>query len=63
MGDLIASKTYYFVYSITTAFIQIFLFIHFILKETIFITTFIGLILIVSGILFQQLDKTNRRSV
>lgn len=39
------------------------LFIHFILKETIFITTFIGLILIVSGILFQQLDKTNRRSV
>jgi len=30
------------------------------LKETLFITTFIGLILIVAGIFVQQLDKTNR---
>jgi drug/metabolite transporter (DMT)-like permease len=33
--------------------------IHFILKETIFITTFIGLVFIVAGIFVQQLDKTN----
>ena len=33
------------------------IFIHFILNETIYITTFIGLIFIVTGILFQQLDK------
>lgn len=32
-------------------------FIHFILKETIFITTFTGLIFIVAGIFLQQLDK------
>lgn len=32
-------------------------FIHFILKETIFVTTFIGLIFIVSGVLVQQLDR------
>ncbi|MBN1984797.1 MAG: DMT family transporter [Prolixibacteraceae bacterium] len=36
------------------------LFIHFILKETIYITTFIGLVFIVTGIFVQQLDKTNR---
>ncbi len=34
-----------------------FIFIHFILKETIYITTFIGLIFIVAGIFIQQLDK------
>lgn len=33
------------------------LFIHFILKEQIFITTIIGLVLIISGILFQQMHK------
>lgn len=33
------------------------IFIHFVLKETIYITTFIGLIFIVAGILVQQLDK------
>jgi len=38
------------------------IFIHFILKETIFVTTFIGLIFIVSGILVQQLDKKDRKS-
>lgn len=32
-------------------------FIHLILKETIFITTFIGLIFIIAGVLVQQLDK------
>lgn len=32
-------------------------FIHFILKESIFATTFIGLIFIVSGVLVQQLEK------
>ncbi len=32
-------------------------FIHFILKETIYITTFIGLIFIVAGVLVQQLEK------
>uniref|UniRef100_UPI0032167F36 DMT family transporter n=1 Tax=uncultured Draconibacterium sp. TaxID=1573823 RepID=UPI0032167F36 len=32
-------------------------FIHLILKETIYVTTFIGLIFIVSGVLFQQLDR------
>jgi drug/metabolite transporter (DMT)-like permease len=32
-------------------------FIHLILKETIYITTFIGLIFIVAGVLVQQLDK------
>lgn len=36
------------------------IFIHFILNETIYITTFIGLIFIVAGILIQQLDKKNR---
>lgn len=33
------------------------IFIHFILKETIYITTFIGLVFIVAGIFVQQLDK------
>jgi drug/metabolite transporter (DMT)-like permease len=33
------------------------IFIHFILNETIFVTTFIGLIFIVAGIFIQQLDK------
>ena len=33
------------------------IFIHFILNETIYITTFIGLIFIVAGIFIQQLDK------
>ena len=37
------------------------IFIHFILKETICITTFIGLVFIVSGIFVQQLDKTNHK--
>ena len=32
-------------------------FIHFILKETIYITTFIGLIFIVAGVLVQQLER------
>jgi len=32
-------------------------FIHFILKENIYLTTFIGLIFIVSGVLVQQLDR------
>jgi hypothetical protein len=31
------------------------------LKETIYITTFIGLIFIVAGIFVQQLDKTNHQ--
>lgn len=35
-------------------------FIHFILKETIYITTFIGLIFIVAGVLVQQLDKQRK---
>lgn len=33
------------------------IFIHFILKEKIFVTTFIGLVFIVTGIFVQQLDK------
>ncbi len=37
------------------------IFIHFILKETIYITTFIGLIFIVTGIFVQRLDKTMRK--
>ncbi len=32
-------------------------FIHFVLKETIYITTFIGLIFIVAGVLLQQTDR------
>lgn len=36
-------------------------FIHFILKETIYATTFIGLIFIISGVLVQQLDRRKRR--
>jgi drug/metabolite transporter (DMT)-like permease len=36
-------------------------FIHFILKEDIYLTTFIGLIFIVSGVLVQQLDRKGRR--
>jgi drug/metabolite transporter (DMT)-like permease len=35
------------------------IFIHFILKESIYITTFIGLVFIVAGIFIQQLDKKN----
>lgn len=37
-------------------------FIHFILKENIYITTFIGLVFIVVGILVQQLDRNEKRS-
>jgi len=33
------------------------IFIHFILHETIYITTFIGLVFIITGVLVQQLDK------
>jgi drug/metabolite transporter (DMT)-like permease len=36
------------------------IFIRFILKETLFITTFIGLIFIVTGIFLQQFDKKSR---
>ena len=36
-------------------------FIHFILKETIYITTFIGLIFIVAGVLVQQLDRKKEK--
>ena len=38
------------------------IFIHYILKETIFITTFIGLVFIVTGIFVQQLDKKDRKT-
>ena len=38
------------------------IFINYILKETIFITTFIGLIFIVTGIFVQQLDKKDRKT-
>lgn len=38
------------------------IFIHFILKENIYITTFIGLVFIVAGILIQQLDRKEKRS-
>lgn len=38
------------------------LFIHLILKETIYFTTFIGLVFIVSGVLVQQLDRKIRRA-
>jgi len=38
------------------------IFIRFILKETLYITTFIGLIFIVLGIFMQQLDKKGRSS-
>jgi drug/metabolite transporter (DMT)-like permease len=37
------------------------IFIHFILKETIYVTTFIGLLFIVSGIFTQRLDRKNRK--
>jgi drug/metabolite transporter (DMT)-like permease len=37
------------------------IFIHFILKETIYITTFIGLIFIVSGIFTQRLDRKKQK--
>jgi len=36
------------------------IFIHFILKENIYITTFIGLVFIVGGILVQQLDRSEK---
>ena len=35
-------------------------FIHFVLKETIYITTFIGLIFIVAGVLLQQTDRKRK---
>ena len=38
-------------------------FIHFVLKETIYITTFIGLIFIVAGVLVQQIDKRKKVSI
>ena len=38
------------------------IFINYILKETIFITTFIGLIFIVAGIFVQQLDKKDKKT-
>ncbi|MBW6536447.1 MAG: DMT family transporter [Mariniphaga sp.] len=37
------------------------IFIHFILKETIYVTTFIGLLFIVSGIFTQRLDRQNKK--
>jgi len=37
------------------------IFIHFILKETIYVTTFIGLIFIVSGIFTQRLDRKKQK--
>lgn len=37
------------------------IFIHFILKETIYITTFIGLVFIVTGIFTQRLDRKKRK--
>ncbi len=36
-------------------------FIHLILKETIYVTTFVGLLFIISGVLVQQLDRRKRR--
>ena len=39
------------------------IFIHFILKETIFVTTFIGLIFIVSGVLVQQVDRKGKKKI
>ena len=39
------------------------IFIHFVLKETIFITTFIGLIFIISGVLVQQFDRKRVRKL
>ena len=38
-------------------------FIHLILKETIYITTFIGLIFIIAGVLVQQLDKRKSKKI
>jgi drug/metabolite transporter (DMT)-like permease len=38
-------------------------FIHFVLKETIYITTFIGLIFIVAGVLVQQIDRKQNVSI
>lgn len=38
------------------------IFIHFILKENIYITTFIGLVFVVAGIFVQQLDKRKKDS-
>jgi drug/metabolite transporter (DMT)-like permease len=35
------------------------IFIHFILKENIYITTFIGLVFIIAGIFVQQVDRKN----
>ena len=37
------------------------IFIHFILKETIFVTTFIGLVFIVAGIFTQRLDQKKQK--
>jgi drug/metabolite transporter (DMT)-like permease len=38
------------------------IFIHFILKETIFFTTFIGLVFIILGIFIQQLDRKREKN-
>lgn len=39
------------------------IFIHFILKETIYVTTFIGLLFIVAGIFTQRLDRKKQKSI
>ena len=39
------------------------IFIHFVLKETIYITSFIGLFFIVSGVLVQQIDQRRLRKL
>ncbi len=39
------------------------IFIHFVLKETIYITTFIGLLFIISGVLVQRLDRKRLRKL
>ena len=39
------------------------IFIHFVLKETIYVTTFIGLIFIISGVLVQQIDQRKLRKL
>ncbi|MFW5773315.1 MAG: EamA family transporter [Tangfeifania sp.] len=38
------------------------IFINYILKETIFLTTFIGLVFIVTGIFVQQFDTKDRKT-
>ena len=39
------------------------IFIHFVLKETIYITTFIGLLFIITGVLVQQIDRRKLRKL